>query len=433
MTTTFNHLKMHVLDAYQYRWNLGSSQWCRFKDDLYTLFITFVLISIAYGFAIYFEFKGSNESEGMYDESYHHPQWLLSFGYAVWSQVYMQMIRSGFAYMASQEHHHDEDAKQMSLLLRSSLLKCVGSIIFIVVTPFDKTLTLRSIVGMKTMLWGDAFVGPLLRYFDAFTMLKRLLARFLPNQPLMDWAHLTTPHDIADSYSNIVKSIFLSLFVLPIVPSAPLLTTLGCLVNYWVDKHAIARVWSPNVHTKPAKYVPQAARNLLVIALVLSMMKTVQTYKEWPFDNLCLDENVIARRARWALQGASGPEVYKPCKSENGRENYPFARFIKSVGIRLWVTPDPWMSDDQKHSIQIYSSGSILITTIHMLYFWGRKLVKKMFCCRNRKRSGNEENLPRFSETWKRQSAYIPLVKDNSFIFPLLTCDISKMNTKHIP
>ena len=182
--------------------------------------------------------------------------------------------------MASQEHHHDEDAKQMSLLLRSSLLKCVGSIIFIVSTPLEKTLTLRSIVGMKTMLWGDAFVGPLLRHFDTLTMLKRLLARFLPNQPVMDWAHLTAPHDIAESYSNIVKTIFLSLFVLHIVPSAPLLTVLACLVSYWVDKHAIARNWSPNVHTKPAKYVPQATRNLLLVALVLSMMKTLQTYKQ---------------------------------------------------------------------------------------------------------------------------------------------------------
>ena len=36
-----------------HRWNLGSSQWRRFKDDIYTLFITFVLIAVAYGFAIF--------------------------------------------------------------------------------------------------------------------------------------------------------------------------------------------------------------------------------------------------------------------------------------------------------------------------------------------------------------------------------------------
>ena len=68
----------------------------------------------------------------------------------------MQMIRTGFGYMASQEHHHDEDARQLSLLVRSTLLKCIGSIIFIVTTPREKQLTLRSVVGMKTMLYGDA-------------------------------------------------------------------------------------------------------------------------------------------------------------------------------------------------------------------------------------------------------------------------------------
>ena len=102
------------------------------------------------------------------------------------------MCGQTFGWLASQEHHHDEDSKQLSLLLRYTLLKCVGSVIFIVTTPRENTLTMRSIAGMKAMLYGDAVVGPFMRYIDIFNLWKRFLSRFLPNQPLMDWAHLVS-------------------------------------------------------------------------------------------------------------------------------------------------------------------------------------------------------------------------------------------------
>lgn len=100
------------------------------------------------------------------------------------------MCTTTFGWLASQEHHHDEDAKQLSLLLRYSLLKCITSIIFIVVTPREKTLYYWNIAAMKTMLYADAVVGPAFRYIDPFSLIKRFLSRFIPNQPLMDWVHL---------------------------------------------------------------------------------------------------------------------------------------------------------------------------------------------------------------------------------------------------
>jgi hypothetical protein len=209
------------------------------------------------------------------------------------------MCTTTFGWLASQEHHHDEDAKQMSLLLRYTLLKCFTSTIFLLVTPREYTLYRWNIASMKTMLYADAVVGPLWRYIDVFTLVKRFLSRFLPNQPLMDWAHMvrnekchiqlcdcdqlmqtqSATHDIADNYSNIVKTVFLGLFVLALVPSSPFLTAVACLVGYWVDKHAICRVWSGKSFSKPAKYTAEAVQNLLGIALVATMMKTIQLYK----------------------------------------------------------------------------------------------------------------------------------------------------------
>jgi hypothetical protein len=45
---------------------------------------------------------------------------------------------------------------------------------------------------MKTMLYADAVIGPMFRYIDIFSFIKRFLSRWLPNQPMMDAAHLVS-------------------------------------------------------------------------------------------------------------------------------------------------------------------------------------------------------------------------------------------------
>jgi hypothetical protein len=89
----------------------------------------------------------------------------------------------------------------------------------------------------------------------------------------------SSAHDIADNYSNLVKSVFLGLFVVALIPSAPLLTALSCLTSYWVDKQGLCRVWSALSLSKPAKYTAEAAQSLLAIALVISLIQTLQLYK----------------------------------------------------------------------------------------------------------------------------------------------------------
>jgi hypothetical protein len=86
-------------------------------------------------------------------------------------------------------------------------------------------------------------------------------------------------HDIADNYSNLVKSVFLGLFVLALVPASPLLTALACALSYWVDKRGLCREWSCHAHTKPARYTAFAFQNLLDVALVATSMNTLHLYK----------------------------------------------------------------------------------------------------------------------------------------------------------
>mmetsp|Transcript_11372 Transcript_11372/g.22828 ORF Transcript_11372/g.22828 Transcript_11372/m.22828 type:complete len:768 (+) Transcript_11372:268-2571(+) len=405
---------------------LQVSFWQRKKDDIFSVLITFLLILVAYNVALW------SSTTAELEESSHTvnntPEYLRSFGFGIWAQIFNQLCTQTFGWLASQENHHDEDAKQLSLLLRYSLLKCITSIIFIFVTPQVHTLYTFNIAAMKTMLCADAVIGPLWRYIDILSLIKRFLSRFLPNQALMDWAHLSPAHDIADSYSNIVKTVFLGLFVLALIPSSPVFTALACLTGYWVDKHAICRVWSCHAHSKPAKYTAQAVQYLLGIALVAAMMQTVQLYKNWPFDNLCKNgDSVVKNAAIWQGAKAMDGQVWGPCIIHASS---------RSDSIALWASPQPWMSVEHAQALRIYSIGSVMITLALALYFWGRgavNLVYSLFCTNTVPPREDEDNLPLFSQKRSGHSAYIPQVKDSKFMFPLLATDLSLMGTRHIP
>ena len=398
-------------------WNLFASPWQRFKDDLFSVFVTSLLIFVALYSAIVFSSHAVDDNDG--------PQYFRSFLFACWAQIYNQICTQTFGWLSSQEHHHDLDAQQLSLLLRYTLLKCVTTISYISTCPREDLLTLRNVVGMKTMLWGDAVVGPLLRYLDPFDGMRRSLARFLPNQVLMNWAHLSPAHDIADSYSNVVKTLFVGLFVLPVIPSSLLLTAVGCSLTYWVDKQSLLRVWSCHTHSKPAKWVAWGFQYLLAIALVVCMLETLQMYKNWPFDNLCRRTDV---RIHNATLGSA--HVWEQCDAPTS--------IVATVNdfLSAWVTtPRSYVDADHERALRIYSVGSIVIMIFLFIFFLGRNtwnLSHHLFYANVIDPKQDEENLPKFSE-FKEATAYLPQVKDPSFMFPLLATDLSTVKLDHIP
>lgn len=190
-----------------FRWNLGVSAFQRFKDDVFSLFITCLLIWASYTFALYVSSRDEDYEKEVPPK---HPQYGKALGFAIWGQVYNQMCTNTFGWLASQLNNHDHDAAQLNLLLRYTLLKCVNSIMYIVVTPRASTLTLRSVSAMKMMLYADAVIGPMLRYIDIFSFIKRFFSRWLPNQPLMDWAHLVRPPSLRAPF--LASSLMLILF-----------------------------------------------------------------------------------------------------------------------------------------------------------------------------------------------------------------------------
>ncbi len=49
---------------------------------------------------------------------------------------------------------------------------------------------------------------------------------------------------LGERYTDLLKTLFVALFYSSVLPTGLLITTLSCLVNYWVDKYCLLRVWA---------------------------------------------------------------------------------------------------------------------------------------------------------------------------------------------
>lgn len=134
----------------------------------------------------------------------------------------------------------------------------------------------------------------------------------------------------------------------------------------------------------------------------------------------------------WQQAGALGPEIWGACREGNSRWMFVLDY---SQSVALWVSPRPWMSPGHARALRIYSIGSVIIATTLAVYFWGSfalGLIRHLFVKKVVLHFDNEESLPSFSGG-EANSAYIPIVKDGSFIFPLLATDVSNVESRHIP
>ena len=160
------------------------------------------------------------------------------------------------------------------------------------------------------------------------------------------------------------------------------------------------------------------------------------SFQNWPFDNLCFDEEsdpVISNDELWQTAGAVDGRVWSLCKQPSA---FLLARWGLD-GVGLIAKPEEWMTIAHSRALKIYSVFSIIITIVLFLYYWGRNildLAKHLFFTKAIPLRPNEDNLPTFTDGGAGMSAYVPQVHDGSFMFPMLATDLSTMDTaQHIP
>jgi hypothetical protein len=307
------------------------------------------------------------------------------------------------------ERHHNATSYQRSLLLKLVIARWMNTaIIIFLTTPHNDTLQEDNLNQIMSILIADAFTTPVLRFIDINTKLQQLfLAPLARTQDKMNTYFTGTNWFLAERYTDMTKTAFVSLVYAAILPQGLFVSVIAFLMCFWVDKFCLLRTWKtpPKVDDRLTK----ASRGHLALSFWFHILFTMTFWAGHPFDSLC----------NTGRQTVNGEDIYQKC------ENSQSSRF-------LFTPTREWMTDDQKTMVLWYSILSVLMFCVLMVIYFGKEFVfsvLKLFRG-DYKPVGEAQNIP--YSTVNEIQAYVPQVILPKFTFPLLSTDLSQMDTEQI-
>eukprot|EP00937_MAST-01D_sp_MAST-1D-sp2_P005576 g5576.t1 len=185
------------------------------------------------------------------------------------------------------EQHHDFTSENRSMLRKLLLARFVTSAIVIyLITPFGETLGQDSLVQIQEILIADAFTTPIVRLLNLPAVLPILvLAPRARSQEQMNRYFEGSEWWLAERYTDMTKTFFVSMFYASLLPSGLLITAVSMLTTFAVDKVCLLRWWklAPKVDAQ----IAQQNRGHLMFCVLVKLFMALRFYWSWPFDDFC--------------------------------------------------------------------------------------------------------------------------------------------------
>ena len=148
------------------------------------------------------------------------------------------------------EIHTNKNTLQTSMLLKLVVARCVNTAVLIyVATKFEDTFTEDSLYQMQNILLADAFTTPCIRLFNIYDVVMRYIVTPLiaKTQEEYNAAWQGAEWNLAERYTDMLKSIFVGLFFSVPLPSGLFITAFAMISTYIVDKYSLFYIWKrPN-------------------------------------------------------------------------------------------------------------------------------------------------------------------------------------------
>jgi len=224
-----------------------------------------------------------------------------------------------------------------------------------------------------------------------------------------------TTYFLAERYTDMTKTLFVSLFYLAVYPQGLFITAGAFLICYWVDKYCLFRVWRAQSGLDAS--LTEVSRGHMVLALLLSSLVSLHFYSGWPFDSLCPTGESLTDSVA-AVSGADSAAVYEACDQE-------------SEAWLLGVQTGNWMTTGQSIMVKVYAAWCFLMTLFCAFIYFGKEAF---FSFRSLfygvyKPVGDDQHILYFDVD--DISAYIPMYQPPDALHPFLACKIN-FNTDRV-
>jgi hypothetical protein len=313
------------------------------------------------------------------------------------------------------EQHFTEGSRQTSLLIKLVFLRWMttGFIVFIIRTD---TLGDEFIGKVWAVLLADAVTTPIIRLLDLPGKFKMyFLAKSSPSQDKMNSYFDGTAWFLAERYTDMTKTLFVSLFFNALFPAGFFVTAIAFFVNYWVDKYSLLRTWKQ----PPAMDGTLAAAARLQVSLIFLVhcFVTMHFYAGWPFDDVTLASSDAM--TVMSVNGEASAAV--PLHTEVHQEIYNFFNFYEQS----------WYSADQFAVVRVYAIVNIVGLCLFVAYYFGNSalhLVHALFY-------GSYDAVGRANDDEYSFvpgiETYVPQIHQKGYGNPLIATDTTLMDTEH--
>jgi len=189
--------------------------------------------------------------------------------------------------------------QQYSLMTKLTAARVFNTAILLLFTCEKSSITgnylylnTEFVAKIQTTLQADITLS-LGRLADGPLLLKRVfLSRLGKNcQEDLNKCFVTTKWDLAERYSDSIKTLFLCLFYVSILPTGLGYATFAFALAYLTDKKCILRTWDkpPELNFK----MSMTARYILEWTLVAHLAITWYLYRMWPFVEIQTDMDKV--------------------------------------------------------------------------------------------------------------------------------------------
>lgn len=283
------------------------------------------------------------------------------------------------------ETHHTTEEIEDSFLSKTVAARWFTSSIILYVVGLDHSTQILSpyyIGSIQAVLLADALTSPVIRLMDISGNLKRfVLAPMAGTDDRAKAFNQGTDWLLAERYTDLAKTVLMSLFFSAIFPAGYWYSALACFLCYWVDKYCVLRLF----RQKPpaGDRLVRVTRTFTAVVVLIHAVITSHFYYSWPFDNLCptgkpLTTAGAARAATLGIPTAYQTEYYTQCNAvsdsllppvekeewfQSDGEQYKLVYFFNVVSILMVIY------------ICIAYFGSDASTSIYALFYYRHSAV----------------------------------------------------------
>ncbi|CAM9629055.1 unnamed protein product [Scytosiphon promiscuus] len=289
------------------------------------------------------------------------------------------------------EVHKSSTQRQASMMFKLVVSRSINSafLLFIITSDIEQ-LEAGTLTKILTILVADAFSGPLLRLTNIPDLIgRKLIAPKQKTQAEMNVFFQGALWNLAERYTDMIKTVVVGLFYSAIVPTGLFITAAAMIMLYWVDKYSLLRLWK-----RPPAYnesLSSQTRMYITLCIWMHLIMARVFFAKWPSQ----------RNSKMPDCGLFS------CNYREGRTNF--------------------FTDDQAEIVTIYEILGLLVFAVGgglVLFVYGRHYATKLVINKHRE-VGKASDVAYRSVSGI--SAYVPLIFVRELTDPLLAINVKEL------